>query len=72
MEEDDSHDELGSSESGDDAVEQVFQALHKKREDWLVDAKPAGTDFRTAILGGAWTQRTLGKAFDVCIGKARA
>ena len=47
----------------DDVVEQVFGELEKQREA-LQEDTGATPQFRVSILGGVWTQRHLGTAYD--------
>lgn len=54
----------------EDKVEAVFKELHEKRQAWLDTAPVATTDFRTSILGGAWTKAKKSVAYDYFCGPA--
>ena len=57
-------------ELDNEGFEQVFQELYKKREERLLEAPKPTEDFRCTILGGAWTKRHEGVAFDALAAKA--
>ena len=55
----------------DEEIERVFKLLHDKRvEDDMVE-KAELADFRYALLGGSWTMKNRGKAFDAWRGAVR-
>ena len=64
----------GSSEEEDDdaTVEELFENLQDKREEWhTAAARGEVEDFRVVLLGGAWQQRTKGVAYDAFRGEAK-
>ena len=64
----------GSSVEEDDGatVEELFENLQDKREEWhTAAARGEVEDFRVVLLGGAWQQRTKGVAYDAFRGEAK-
>ena len=62
--------EEGMEPLDDDAVQDVFDELYRKREEWLAREVVISVDFRGTILGGAWTKKHKGVAYDAYAGKA--
>lgn len=54
----------------DSRVEDVFEELRQKREQWHLQGDVSRVDFRVSLLGGAWQQRVRGKAYDSFRGQA--
>jgi hypothetical protein len=54
----------------DARVEDVFDELRQKREQWHLQGDPRRVDFRVSLLGGAWQKRVRGKAYDAFRGQA--
>eukprot|EP00974_Lingulodinium_polyedra_P027126 2617453-Lingulodinium_polyedra.AAC.1 len=68
---DDSEPDEGPSQAmGDAEIEAVFKELHQMREQWQVNQPGNEEDFRSVILGGAWTKQHAGQAMDYFMGKA--
>ena len=54
----------------DARVEDVFEELRLKREQWHLQGDVQRVEFRVSLLGGAWQQRVRGKAYDAFRGQA--
>lgn len=50
-------------------IEETLAELERKRAEWLADEEGTQEDFRVGLLGGAWVQRTKGKAADAFQGR---
>ena len=50
-------------------AEEVFDALHAKRMEWVGDGHPRERPFAWTVLGGRWTAAHRGVAFDAFQGK---
>lgn len=48
----------------DEVIEEAWAALEAKRRQWSLEEEREGEDFTTNILGGEWTRKHKGKAFD--------
>ena len=48
---------------------EAFAALDKVREEWQAHPQRSD-DFRCCVLGGAWTMRNVGRAYDFFCGNA--
>lgn len=48
----------------DDVIAEAWAALEAKRRAWSMEEQLQGEDFTTKILGGKWTRKHKGKAFD--------
>ena len=59
------------AEVDDDAIQAVFDALHKKREEWHMGAAGEPSDFTVSLVGGAWSQKKFGKAYHAFKSAAR-
>ena len=51
-------------------TEAIFAELCAKRVAMAAETPLAGDDFRTGVLGGAWTQREKGRPYDAINGRA--
>lgn len=73
-------DELGShdtvpgtemtAELDEEAMYDIFKELAGARERWQAEQGALAEDFKTCLLGGAWTQRATGQVVDYVCAKA--
>ena len=54
----------------DARVENVFEELRLKREQWHLQGDVQRVEFKVSLLGGVWQQRVRGKAYDAFRGQA--
>jgi hypothetical protein len=69
QDEEESEEDVGE-EMSDMRVEAVFEELRRKREQWHLQEDIKRSDFRVTLLGGAWLQKTKGRAFEAFRGQA--
>jgi hypothetical protein len=60
----------GEATFTDDALNDLFETLEKKRLEWGVDERGPGEDFRLVILGGTFTLKKTKQAYDAFQGRA--
>ena len=63
-----------TTESGpltDDQLQEVFDAMERKRQEWADDEVPYDGEFKVSLVGGAWLMKQRGAAFDAWRGAVR-
>ena len=59
-------------DAGERALEEVFADLYAMRQAWAAEATDHPEDFKTCLLGGAWTEKAAGQVADYFCVQARA
>jgi len=55
----------------DEALEEMFAELQRRRQQWEADADTAAQDFQVTLSGSAWVQRNRGIPYDSFLGSCK-